>query len=88
MVSDRATACSCCHKGRTFIPNIPNNPMGYIHDLEGELSALLQLGDAQAVIKYVKEHIVESYKNGIMAAKLVKADKDTTRQTKRFARGE
>ena len=83
----RATARCRLTKGRTFIPNIPNNPMGYIHDLERDLIELLQEGDEQAVIKFVKEHIVESYKNGIMAAKLVKADKDTTRATKQFARG-
>jgi len=61
--------------------------MGYITDLEQELTELLQKGDEQQVVKFVKEHIVESYKNGIMAAKLVKADKDTAHATKRFARG-
>ena len=61
--------------------------MGYIQDLERELTELLQDGDEQAVVKFVKEHIVESYKNGITAANLVKADKDAGRKAKSFARG-
>lgn len=59
--------------------------MGYIQDLERDLTALLQRGDEQAVVTFVKEHVVESYKNGIMAAKLVKADKDAGRKAKSFA---
>ena len=38
-------------------------------------------------IKLVKEKVLESYKNGILSAKLVKADKDARGKAKSFARG-
>ena len=60
--------------------------MGYITDLEQELTTLLHHGDEQALIKLVKEKVLESYKNGILSAKLVKADKDASRKVKSFAR--
>ena len=61
--------------------------MGYIQDFERELTTLLENGDEQAIVKFVKEKVIESYKNGIMSAKMVGADKDAGRKAKRFAAG-
>ena len=61
--------------------------MGYITDIEQELTTLLHNGDEQALIKLVKEKVLESYKNGILSAKLVKADKDARGKAKSFAHG-
>ena len=61
--------------------------MGYIQDLERELRRLLAEGDDEIVIKFVKEKILESYKNGLRDGKQkVGADTETTRTTKRFER--
>ena len=64
--------------------------MGYIIDIEKELHELLENmrpEDRPPVITFVKEKVLESYKNGIMSAKLVKADKDADRKAKSFVRG-
>jgi len=60
--------------------------MGYMQDLERELKGLLQKGDAPAVIKFVKEKVLDSYKNGILAAKIVEAGEEIERKGKKFAR--
>jgi hypothetical protein len=39
----------------------------YLRDLERELKALLQEGDEAKVIRYVKEKVLESYRNGLDA---------------------
>lgn len=44
--------------------------MTYIRDLERELKALLQEGDEKAIIRYVKEKALESYRNGLDAVSL------------------
>jgi hypothetical protein len=44
--------------------------MTYIRDLERELKALLQEGDEAAIIRFVKEKALESYRNGLNAVAL------------------
>ena len=61
--------------------------MGYIHDLERELRELLRNSDEVLLIKFVKEKVLESYRNGIMAAKMVEADQEAERKTKKLAQG-
>jgi len=64
--------------------------MGYIQEIEEELKTrLADLGEREQkeVIRFVKEKILESYRNGIMSAKLTAADKEATKQSRRFARG-
>jgi len=61
--------------------------MGYILDLEKELeNRLTDLEEKrkQELIKFVKRAVLESYKNGIMAAKMVKAGKEAEKKTKWF----
>ena len=60
--------------------------MGYIQDFERELMELLQRGDEQAVVKFVKEKVIESYWNGTKATKTIDGRSGTSRNTKRFAR--
>jgi hypothetical protein len=47
--------------------------MGHLQIIESELRHLLAQGDAEAVIVWVKERVLESYRNG-QAARQVKAD--------------
>lgn len=64
--------------------------MGYIQELEQELTARLTGMDERAqqeTIRWVKEKILESYKNGLMIAKVVKANKEAEQKTRRFSRG-
>jgi hypothetical protein len=44
--------------------------MTYIRELERELKALLQDGDEIAIIRFVKEKALESYRNGLNAVSL------------------
>ena len=44
--------------------------MTYIRDLERELRALLDEGDMPKVIRFVKEKVLESYRNGLDATSL------------------
>ena len=65
--------------------------MGYIIDLEKELEERLSDLDEEkrnSLIKFVKQAVVESYKNGIMLAKMAKAGKEAERKTRQFSRGE
>ena len=43
--------------------------MSYMRDLEHKLRELLEEGDAEKVVKFVKESVVESYRNGQKAPK-------------------
>jgi uncharacterized membrane-anchored protein len=64
--------------------------MGYIQNIEQELKGrLYRLSEDQqkAVIRFVKERILESYRNGIMSAKMVKAGKEAESKTRQFSRG-
>ena len=64
--------------------------MGYLQAFEQELKARLanlEEREQKDVIRFVKEKILESYKNGIMSVKLTAADKEATKQSRRFARG-
>ncbi len=59
--------------------------MGYIQDLELEQELNEILSDLpeerqEKIIRFIKEKILESYKNGIMSAKLVKAEKEAERK--------
>lgn len=57
--------------------------MGYIQDLEQELNEMLSdLPEErqEKIIRFIKEKILESYKNEIMSAKLVKAEKKAGRK--------
>ena len=60
--------------------------MGYIHDFERELTTLLQNGDEQAVIKFVKDKVLESYWNGTKATKTIDGRSGTPHKAKSFAR--
>lgn len=62
--------------------------MGYILDLERalkELLADLEEGKKREVIQFVKERVLESYRNGITAAKMVDADKEADRKARKLA---
>jgi HSP20 family molecular chaperone IbpA len=64
--------------------------MGYIQDLEIELQnrlADLEEDRQKELIRFVKEKIVESYRNGIMSVKMVKAGKEAERKTRKFSKG-
>ena len=41
--------------------------MTYIRDLERELRALLEQGDEEQIVRFVKEKVLESYRNGLDA---------------------
>ena len=60
--------------------------MGYIQDFERELTTLLQNGDEQAVIKFVKEKVLESYWNGTKATKMIDGNRGGTHKAKGFSR--
>ena len=61
--------------------------MGYIQDFERELTDLLQNADEQAVIRFVKEKVMESYWNGTKATKTIDGNKGgAPRNTQRFSR--
>lgn len=49
--------------------------MGYIQDIEREVRELLDAGDTDAVVRFVKEKVLESYKNGIKEGKKPKQKK-------------
>lgn len=61
--------------------------MGYIIDLEKELEQRLSDLDEEkrnSLIKFVKQAVVESYKNGIMLAKIAKAGKESEKKAKKY----
>ena len=61
-----------------------------IIDLEKELEEKLSDLDEEkrnSLIKFVKQAVVQSYKNGIMLAKMAKAGKEANRETRQFSRG-
>ena len=58
--------------------------MGYIQDFERELKTLLQNGDEQALIKFVKEKVLESYWNGTKATKTIDPDVSSGHKQKSF----
>ena len=66
--------------------------MGYMQAFEQQLreriAALESAGPDQvdAFVKWVKEQLLASYKNGILTAKVTKADTEAERQTRKFAR--
>ena len=60
--------------------------MGYIQDFERELTELLQRGDEQALIKFVKEKVMESYWNGTKATKRIDESRGTPHKQKSFSR--
>ena len=41
--------------------------MTYIRDLEREFRALLKDGDEEQLVRFVKEKVLESYRNGLDA---------------------
>lgn len=65
--------------------------MGYIIDLEKELEERLSGLDEEkksSLVKFVKRAVLESFKNGIMLAKMGKARKEANKETRQFSRGE
>ena len=65
--------------------------MGYIIDLEKELEQRLSGLDEKkrnSLIKFVKQAVVESYKNGIMLARMSKARKEANNKGRQFSRDE
>jgi len=53
--------------------------MGYIQDLEKELREQLGQMDAEQLIKYFKEKVLESYRNGMKAGKATRGSRRTAR---------
>ncbi len=43
--------------------------MGYIQDIEREFKELLDASDTDAVVRFFKDKVLESYKNGIEEGK-------------------
>ena len=65
--------------------------MGYIIDLEKELKERLSDLDEEkrnSLVKFVKQAVLESFKNGIMLAKMGKAHKEANKDTRQFSKGE
>ena len=65
--------------------------MGYINDLEAQLQKKLSELDEKKrndLIKFIKQAVVESYKNGIMLARMAKAGKEANRKGRQFSRDE
>ncbi len=63
--------------------------MGYIHDIEQVLTERLSdLAEERQneVIQFVKERVLESYKNGIEAGEKGKTGQRSNRKDRRFAR--
>jgi len=63
--------------------------MGYIIDLEKELEERLSDLEEERknnLIKFVKQVVLESYKNGIMSAKVAEAGKEADRKARKFSR--
>jgi len=61
--------------------------MGYIQDLEQKLNEMLSdLPEERQkkIIRFIREKVLESYKNGIMSAKLVKAEKEAERKARKY----
>lgn len=61
--------------------------MGYIIDLEKELEKRLSGLDEKkknSLVKFVKQAVVESFKNGIMLARTGKALKDANKKVGQF----
>jgi len=61
--------------------------MGYIQDLEQELNEMLSdLPEERQkkIIRFIKEKVLESYKNGIVSAKLAKAGKEAERKARKY----
>ncbi len=61
--------------------------MGYIQDLEQELNEMLSdLPEERQkkIIRFIKEKVLESYKNGIISAKLVQAERDAERKARKY----
>ena len=42
---------------------------GHLQHIERELRALLAEGNTEAIVKWVKERVLESYRNGMQASK-------------------
>jgi hypothetical protein len=55
---------------RCAVTDNHSTTMTYIRDLERELRALLDEGDMAKVIRFVKEKVLESYRNGLDATAL------------------
>lgn len=53
--------------------------MGYIQDLEKELREKLPKMDKETLVKYFKDKVWESYKNGVEAGKKGKDNKKFTK---------
>ena len=61
--------------------------MGYIQDLEQELNEMLSdLPEERQkkIIRFIREKVLESYKNGIMSAKFVKAGMEAKRKARKY----
>jgi hypothetical protein len=73
-----------------IISTINREPMGYIQELEAELTqrlARLEEHERRALIRFVKEKLLESFKNGLLAAKMADASNEAKRESRRFGRG-
>ena len=59
--------------------------MGYINDFEQELRVRLEKGWSDADVKWVKETILQSYRNGVEVG--MQADKRDVRMVQKFSKG-
>lgn len=57
--------------------------MGYIQELEHELREKLPQMDKESLVKYFKDKVWESYKNGVQAGKKGKGNKETHKPEKK-----
>ncbi len=60
---DMLSTISLCRVAGPGRPS-PTRSTGYIREMEQELRQLITAGDQEAVVRYVKEKCIESYRNG------------------------
>ncbi len=60
--------------------------MGYIQDLEKELRAKLPQMDEENLVKFFKDKVWESYRNGMGASKKPSSSKWSGKKTSRFSK--
>lgn len=49
---------------RSRLPTNSNTTMNYLEEFEHELRRLLSAGDIEAVIRFAKERLLQSFRNG------------------------
>ncbi len=60
-------------------------PTGHLQTIERELRALLAEGNTEKIVKWTKERVLESYRNGKAATATAEPETDTARTPKQRA---